>query len=136
MLKLVGVILALVILAAPLVAGAQTAGRVSRIGFLGNSNPTQGKPAVDGFGQGLWDLGWVDGQNVSIEYRWADGKLDRLPALASDLVKRPLDVIVVAGHPGIRAAQQAIRTVPIVAAIMGDPVVAGFATSFARPGGK
>ena len=80
-------------------------------------------------------MGWTEAQNVSIEYRWADGNLARLPALASDLAKLPLDVFVVAGGPGVRAAQQATRTVPIVVAIMTDPVAAGWAASFARPGG-
>jgi hypothetical protein len=91
---------------------------------------------VEAFRQGLRELGWVEGQNVSIEYGWADGKLDRLPALASDLVRAPVDVILVSGVAAIRAALQATPTVPIVSAITSDPVVYGFATSFARPGGS
>jgi putative tryptophan/tyrosine transport system substrate-binding protein len=91
---------------------------------------------VHAFRQGLREFGWVDGQNVAIEYRWADGNLERLPALAADLLKAPVDVIVVAGGPAVRAARQATRTVPIVSAIMGDPVAAGFAASLARPGGN
>jgi putative ABC transport system substrate-binding protein len=127
---------ALGLLAAPLAAEAQPAGKVYRIGYLGNGNPTQSAPTLDAFRQGLRELGWVEGQNLSIEYRWADGDLSRLPALASDLVRTLVDVILVAGGPGIRAAQQATRTVPIVVAIMTDPVVAGRAASFARPGGS
>jgi putative ABC transport system substrate-binding protein len=78
----------LALLAAPLAAEAQWAGKVYRIGYLGNGSPTQSAPALDAFRQGLRELGWVEGQNVSIEYRWAAGDLSRLPALASDLVKR------------------------------------------------
>src|SRR5262249_40163363 len=103
--------------------------------YLGNGNPTASAPTLNGFRQGLRELGWIEGQSVSIEYRWADGRLDRLPALASDLARFPLDVIVVAGWPAARAALQATRTVPIVVAIMTDPVAAGWAASFARPGG-
>jgi putative tryptophan/tyrosine transport system substrate-binding protein len=91
---------------------------------------------LKGFRQGLRELGWIEGQNVVIEYRWADGNLDRLPALASDLVRAPVDVIVVAGGPGVRAARQASPTVPIVSAVTGDVVSAGFAASLARPGGN
>jgi hypothetical protein len=78
----------LALLAAPLAAEAQWAGKVYRIGYLGNGSPAQSAPALDAFRQGLRELGWVEGQNVSIEYRWANGDLSRLPALASDLVKR------------------------------------------------
>jgi putative ABC transport system substrate-binding protein len=124
------------VIAAPLAAEAERAGRVYRIGFLGNTNTTLPARSLDAFRHGLRELGWVEGQNVAIEYRWADGHFDRLPALAADLVKALVDVIVVAGPAGVRAALQATRTVPIVAAIMGDPVVAGFVTSFARPGGN
>jgi putative ABC transport system substrate-binding protein len=124
------------VIAAPLAAEAERAGRVYRIGFLGNTNTTLQARSLDAFRHGLRELGWVEGQNVAIEYRWADGHFDRLPALAADLVKALVDVIVVAGPAGVRAALQATRTVPIVAAIMGDPVVAGFVTSFARPGGN
>jgi len=125
------------LLAAPLAAEAQPAPKVWRIGYLGNGNPTLGGPTRDAFRQGLQQLGWVEGQNVVIEYRWADGDLTRLPALASDLMATaPVDVFLTAGGPGVRAAQQAARAVPIVAAIISDPVMAGFATSLARPGGN
>jgi putative tryptophan/tyrosine transport system substrate-binding protein len=123
-------------LAAPLAGEGQPARKIYRIGFLANGNQTTSRPSVEAFRQGLRELGWVEGQNVSIEYRWADGKLDRLPALASDLVKTPVDVLLVSGVAGIRAALQATRTVPIVSSITSDPVVYGFATSFARPGGS
>jgi len=91
--------------------------------------------SLQAFRQGLRELGWVEGQNVAIDYRWADGDLEQLPALASDLIKSPIDVIVVAGGTGVRAALQASRTIPIVGAIISDPVADGFAASFARPGG-
>jgi putative ABC transport system substrate-binding protein len=124
------------LLAAPLAAEAQPAGKVWKIGYLGNSNPTLSALSLDAFRQGLRELGWVEGQNVSIEYRWADGNLDRLPALASEFVRASVDVILVAGGAGVRAALQASRTVPIVSAITGDVVAAGFAASLARPGGR
>jgi putative ABC transport system substrate-binding protein len=115
---------------------AQQAGKTWRVGYLGNANPTLSAPSRDAFRQGLRELGWVEGQNVSIEYRWAGGNLDRLPALASELVRASVDVILVAGGAGVRAALEASRTVPIVSAITGDMVAAGFAASLARPGGR
>jgi ABC-type uncharacterized transport system substrate-binding protein len=130
------VILFLGVLFGTLEANAQQPRTVYRIGYLGNGNPTLSASSVDAFRQGLRELGWVEGQNVSIEYRWADGDLSRLPALASDLVRVPIDVMLVAGGPGIRAATQATPSVPIVVAIMTDPVMAGRAASFARPGGR
>jgi len=130
------VVLVISFLAVPFAAETQQIAKVYRVGYLGNLNPTESTSSVDGFRQGLRGLGWVEGQNVSIEYRWADGDLDRLPALASDLVKHPPDVIVVSGLLAVRAAQRATRTIPIVSAIMGDPVAAGVAASLARPGGN
>ena len=90
----------------------------------------------DAFRQGLRDLGWVEGQNVAIEYRWADGHLDRLPALAAELLGTRIDLILVSGGAAVRAARQATHMVPIVSAITGDPVTAGFAASLSRPGGN
>jgi len=122
-------------LAAPVAARAQQAGKVYRIGFLGNQNAVLLGASLQAFRQGLRELGWVEGQNVAIDYRWADGDLEQLPALASDLIKSPIDVIVVAGGTGVRAALPASRTIPIVGAIISDPVADGFAASFARPAG-
>src|SRR5512147_1653438 len=85
------------LLAAPLVAKAQLAGKTRRVGYLGNGNPTLSAPTRDAFRQGLRELGWVEGQNVSIEYRWADGHLDRFQALAAELLRTPVDLILVAG---------------------------------------
>jgi putative tryptophan/tyrosine transport system substrate-binding protein len=126
------------LLATPLAARAQTAGTTSgRIGFLGNADPKTMTSSVEAFRQGLRDVGLIEGQNVSIEYRFAEGQVDRLPALAAALIRLNVDVIVVSGTPAIRAAQEATRVVPIVvAAILVDPVRAGFVTSLARPGGN
>jgi putative ABC transport system substrate-binding protein len=134
--RLIGFAVLLSLVVAPFAAEAQPAGKVYRIGYLANGNPTTSAPFVEAFQQGLREFGWVEGQNVSIEYRWADGNLELLPALAADLLKAPLDVVVLAGGPAVRAARQATRTVPIVSAITSDPVAAGFAVSLARPGGN
>ena len=121
---------------APRSITAQPAGKVYRIGYLANGTQATTGPFVEAFRRGLKEFGWVEGQNVAIEYRWADGNLERLPSLVSDLLKAPLDVIVVAGGPSVRAARAATQVVPIVAAITADPVAAGFAASLARPGGN
>lgn len=124
------------LVAAAFAVDAQQTVTTARIGYLGNTNPTHHAPSLAAFRQGLRDLGWVEGQNLSIEYRWADGDLDRLPALAAELVKLRIDVIVTAGAPAIRAAMQASSTIPVVVAVMSDPVGEGFAANLARPGGN
>jgi putative tryptophan/tyrosine transport system substrate-binding protein len=124
------------VVVAPLAIQAQQTARVFRIAFLSNGNRATSEPAVQAFVRGLREYGWIDRQNVAIEYRWADGNLDRLPALAVDLLKTPVDVVVVAGGPAVRAVRQATRTIPIVSAITTDPVAQGFAASLARPGGN
>jgi putative ABC transport system substrate-binding protein len=127
--------LVLGVLFGPLAAETQQAGKVHRIGYLANGSQITSRPFMEAFRQGLRDLGWIEGRNVAIEYRFADGYLDRLPALASELVKTRVDVIVVgAGPPGVRAARQASPTVPIVA-LVSDPVANGLVVSLARPGG-
>jgi putative ABC transport system substrate-binding protein len=123
------------LLAAPLAAEAQEAAKVARIGLLaGNlaSNPH----LPEAFRQGLRDLGYVEGRNVVIEYRSAEGKLERLPALAAELVALKVDVIVAGSTPQALAAKQATRTLPIVFASAPDPVENGLVTSLARPGGN
>jgi putative ABC transport system substrate-binding protein len=90
---------------------------------------------VEGFQQGLRELGYVEGQNVTIEYRWADGKLDRLPGLARELVRLPVDVLVTVGTSSARAAKQATGTIPIVS-VSGNPVGSGLVAGLARPGGN
>ena len=103
------------------------------IGYLGDSSPYEIRLAA--FRQGLGDTGWVEGQNVAIEYHWAEGRYDRLPGMAADLVARKVDVIVATALPSIRAAKNATQTIPI-AFITGDPVGDGVVASLARPGGN
>jgi putative ABC transport system substrate-binding protein len=91
---------------------------------------------VEAFRQGLRDLGYVEGQNIAIEYRWAEGKYERYPALAADLVRFKVDVIVAVGGAATEAAQQATRTIPIVMSIVNDPVGSGLVPSLAHPGGN
>jgi putative ABC transport system substrate-binding protein len=120
----------------PLAALAQQTGKAARIGFLSNLNANLLSASLEAFRQGLSELGWIEGQNITIEYRWADGNMDRHPALALELVKLPVDVIVTAGPQAVRAARQATSTIPIVVALMPDPVALGVAASLARPGGN
>jgi putative ABC transport system substrate-binding protein len=124
------------LLAAPLAAEAQQAGKVYRIGFISNSTRPAGAALVGPFQQGLAELGWVEGQNISIEYRWAEGDMGRHPRLAAELVALKVEVIVLAGTAAARAALQATQTIPIVAAVVGDPVASGLVKSLAKPGGN
>jgi putative ABC transport system substrate-binding protein len=124
------------LLATPLDAEAQPAGKVPRIGFL-QLNPGANPHLRDAFLQGLRDLGYIEGRNVVIEYRSAEGKLERLPALAAELVALKVDVIVTGGGtPTALSAKQATRTLPIVFSSATDPVTDGLVTSLARPGGN
>jgi putative tryptophan/tyrosine transport system substrate-binding protein len=126
-----------------LLCGAITAPRVLRaqqkalpiIGILGPTSPGPFAGFVAAFRQGLSETGYVKGQNVAIEYRWAEGRYDRLPALAADLVARKVDVIVAPGPPLSLAAKNATSTIPIIF-MGGDPVAEGLVDSFARPGGN
>ena len=122
---------AVFILAAALAADAQPAREVHRIGYLGN---TASQSRVEAFRQGLRELGWVEGQNIVIEPRVADGKIERLPGLATELARLKVDLIVAVATPAARAAQRATTTIPIVAIAMGDPVRDGLVASLARPG--
>ena len=124
------------LLAAPIAAETQPAGKVHRIGFLGSGSATGDPRAREAFRDGLRELGWVEGQNLLIEYRFADGKPERLPALAAELVALKVDVIVAPNTPAALAAKQATRTLPIVFIGAGDPVTSGLVTSLARPGGN
>jgi len=109
---------------------------VRRIGWLDAGTPLTAKSAVDGLRQGLREHGYVEGRDVVIEFRWGEGRTDRLVELAGELVRANVDVIVVNGEPAIRAVRQATATVPIVMGAVGDPVGAGFAATLARPGGN
>jgi putative ABC transport system substrate-binding protein len=123
-------------LVAPLVVGAQQPRAVARVGFLNNSNPVDGRALTEAFRQGLAELGWVEGRNLAIEFRWAESDLARHPRLVGELIAAKVDAILVAGTSAARAAQQVTRTVPIVAAVLGDPDAQGIVTSLARPGGN
>jgi putative ABC transport system substrate-binding protein len=127
--------LAGVLVASPRATEAQQAAKVSRIGYLGLNRATN-PHLLEAFRQGLRDLGYVEGRNVVIEYRDAEGKPERLPALAAELVALKVDVIVAGGTPHALAAKQATRTLPIVFIGAADPVTSGLVTSLARPGGN
>jgi putative ABC transport system substrate-binding protein len=117
-------------------AQAQQPGKIYRIGFLDPSNASGMAVMVDAFRQELSKLGWIEGRNIRIEYRFAESKPDRLPELAADLVSLKVDLIVATGPPPALAAKNATTTIPIVMAGGGDPVGAGLAASLARPGGN
>jgi putative ABC transport system substrate-binding protein len=122
------------LLAAPLAPEGQQAGKVPRIGWVGNMAPPPPPVSqLDGFRQGLRELGYVEGQNLVIEYRWAAGKLDRLPDLVADLVRLKVDVLLVAGQQGLDAAKRAGSGTPAVL-VACDPLEA-LVGSLARPGG-
>jgi ABC-type uncharacterized transport system substrate-binding protein len=110
--------------------------KIVRIGFLGPTSAASNARRMDALREGLRDLGYVEGHNLVIEARWADGEFDRLPALATELVRLNVDIILTAGTPGIRAAKHATTTIPIVMVTSGDPVAFGFVASLARPGGN
>ena len=113
---------------------AQQAMRV--VGFLGGAAPAGYAVLIEAFRSGLRDHGYIEGQNIRIEYRWAQTQYENLPALAADLVQRKVDVIVTQGTPAALAAKQATTKIPIVMAIVGDPVDSGIVASYSRPGGN
>ena len=123
-------------LAAPLAAQAQQAGKVYRVGFLGTATPSLMAAWLTAFREGLRERGYVEGKNISMEYRWGEGKPERFPALAAELIKLKVDVVVTSGPQAVRAVQHATTTIPIVMAVIEDPVDLGFVTSLARPGGN
>ena len=134
-------VLALVLslgLAAPLAVDAQQAGKVPRVGvlFAGSRSDPAFQRAVDAFQQGLVELGYVEGRSIAIEYREAQGKYERLPDLAAELVRLKVDVIVGATVPTIQAARQATKTIPIVMTLIADPVATGLVANVARPAGN
>jgi putative ABC transport system substrate-binding protein len=126
------------LLAAPLAAEAQRAAKVYRIGVLGSAAPTapQAIRLWEAFGAELRERGYVEGQNFVMEYRWTEGRLERSPPLATELVALKVDLIVAVGTAGVRAAQQATSAIPIVMVYVVDPVVSGLVRSLARPGGN
>jgi ABC-type uncharacterized transport system substrate-binding protein len=130
------ILIAVVLLALAVTAEAQQPKRTSRIGLLSGSGPTTNPAALEAFRQGRRELGYVEGGNIVLEYRWAEGKLDRLPGLAAELVGLRVDVIMTIGTQATLAARQASNTIPIVVAGAGDLVGSGLVESLARPGGN
>jgi len=124
------------LLASPLAVKAQQAGKAYRIGFLGNSTAALEANLVGPFREGLRELGYVEGRNVQIEYRWAEGKYERFPELVAELVALKVDVLVTAGTPAALAVKRATTTIPLVMVAVGDPVGTGLVASLARPGGS
>jgi putative ABC transport system substrate-binding protein len=123
-------------LAGPLTAAAQPAGKVYRIGFLGGGSPAGYAAHVAALRLGLQDHGYVEGKNVTLAFRWAEGKYDRLPALAAELIRLNVDIIVTQGTPAALAAKQSTTAVPVVMTIVGNPEETGVVASLARPGGN
>jgi putative tryptophan/tyrosine transport system substrate-binding protein len=123
-----------VLLAAPLAAEAQQSGKVPQVGVLSPGSPPVG--ALDAFRQGLGELGYVEGRSIVIEWRFSEGENDRLPGLASELVRRNVDVLVAVNTPPALAAKNSTKTIPIVITRVADPVSVGLVASLARPGGN
>jgi len=120
----------------PLAVRAQQPGKRPTIGFLGATTPTIWSAFVSAFLMRLRELGWADGQNITIEYRWAEGRESRYTQFAAELVQRNVDIIVTAGTPAVLAVMKATSTIPIVFAAASDPVQTGLVSSLARPGGN
>jgi putative ABC transport system substrate-binding protein len=118
----------------PLASRAQ--GRIPRVGFMGNSTAALEANLVDSFREGLRELGYEEGRNIAIEYRWADGQYERFAALVTELIAAKVDVIVTAGTPAALAVKKATSTVPLVMVAVGDPVGTGLVPSLARPDGN
>src|SRR5450755_3587109 len=121
---------------APLAAQAQQAGKVYRIGYLSAPSRESVARGVEAFERRLRELGWVEGKNLVIEFRWADGKLERLPELAAELVRRNVDVIVTPAGAAALAAKKATSSIPIVMIFPNDPVALALVASLRRPGGN
>ncbi len=122
--------------AAPIAAEAQRPGKIARIGYVSAAAPATSTQFVEAFRASLRALGYVEGQNILIEYRWAEGRADRFPPLVAELVRLKVDVLFVISTPGALAAKNATATIPIVFAAVGDPVGVGLVASLARPGGN
>ena len=120
----------------PVAARAQQPKKVPRIGLLIATNASAGAPRITAFVQRLRQLGWIEGQTVAIEYRWAEGQYDRFAEIAAEFVRLKVDVIVTAATAPVLAAKQATSSIPIVFAVSGDPVGSGLVASLARPGGN
>jgi ABC-type uncharacterized transport system substrate-binding protein len=134
--KVIGFSLCALLFALCASAEAQQPTKIPRIGLLVASSPSATSDRVEAFRQGLREMGYIEWQSIAIEYRYAEGKPDRLPALAAELVRLKVDVIVANGPAPTRAAKEATTTIPIVMTNNGDPVANGFVASLARPGGN
>jgi ABC-type uncharacterized transport system substrate-binding protein len=133
----ISVALGALVLAAPVAFSQAQPAKIARIGYLQPVAPQNGSsPFLEDFRQGLRDLGYVEGKNIQLEIRWGEGKLDRMPALAAELVRMKVDVIVAVSSPSVMAAKQATPTIPIVMPLSSDPVGDGLVASLARPGGN
>ena len=128
--------LCVAVVAVPLACAAQDARQLPRIGFLGNSTATLEANLVRPFQEGLRDLGYVEGRNILIEYRWAEGSYERFPSLINELLAMKVDVIVAAGTPAALAVKRATTSIPLVMVAVGDPVGTGLVASLRRPGGN
>src|SRR5262245_5820662 len=130
------VVLAVSVILVPLAAGGQKVGRSVTIGYLGNSSPSLESNLVGAFRDELRRHGYVEGQNLIIKYQWAEGQQERSAILAAELVRLKPDVVLTAGTPGTLAAKRATQSIPIVTAVVGDPVASGLVASLAKPGGN
>ena len=130
------ILVAAAVLTFAVITEAQQPGKIFRIGFLDPSTASGSAVLLEAFRQELSKLGWIEGKNITIEYRFAEQKPERLPELAADLVRLKVDLIVVSGTPPALAAKKATTTIPIVMTSVGDPVAAGLVASLARPGGN
>ena len=118
-------------------AEAQQPTKIPRIGYVSaTGDPKTPGPQIDGFRQGLRDLGYIEEKNILVEYRYIEGNSDSIPSLVAELVQLKVDVLVLGPQPAIRAAKHATKTIPIVMVTTQDPVAAGFVHSLARPGGN
>src|SRR5262249_41618072 len=120
----------------PLVARAQQSGKLPTIGFMGQTTRSAAGEWTAAFVQRLRELGWIDGRNLAIEYRWGEGRNERVVEIAAEFVRLQVDVIVTSGTSQVLAAKQATSVIPIVFATAGDPVGTGLVPSLARPGGN
>src|SRR5437868_2338541 len=110
--------------------------KIARVGFVYSGSPSSTTRGVSAFWRRLGELGWIEGRNLVVEARWAEGYIDRLPALMQEVIARKVDLIVTYTTPGAAAAKRATKTIPIVCASMGDPIGTGLVTSLAHPGGN
>ena len=129
-------ILPVAILFVPLAAEAQRPTNVPRIGFLSPGDPKSAFGLTEAFREGLREHGYLEGSNIAIEYRWAEGRFDRLPDLAAELIRLKVDIVVAVVTQASLAAKKSTTTIPIVMVATGDPVGAGLVTSIGRPGGN